>query len=66
MFKEVNQGSIGDCFLIASLSAIADYPELIKQAFITPKKNSAHIHGIKLYIRGKPWVISIDDKLVML
>jgi len=29
--------------------------------FITETKNNAGIIGVKLYIRGKPWVITIDE-----
>jgi len=31
---------------------------------LTKTKNSAHIHGIKFFIRGKPWVVFIDDYLI--
>ena len=46
------------------MAAVADYTELIRSVFLTPTKNDAHIHGIQFYIRGKPWVISIDDYLL--
>lgn len=26
--------------------------------------NAAGIYGIKFYIRGKPWVVAVDDKLL--
>ncbi len=43
------------------MGAIADFPELIKAAFVTPTKNNSRIHGVKLFIRGKPWVLTVDD-----
>lgn len=32
--------------------------------FLTPTKNTAGINAFRIYIRGKPWVIVTDDKLV--
>ena len=49
---------------MASSAGIGEWPELIKEIFLTKTKNAAGIHGVKLYIRGKPWVISIDDYLL--
>jgi hypothetical protein len=46
---------------MSSMGATADFPELIQAAFVTPKKNKNHIHGVRLFIRGKPWVLTVDD-----
>jgi hypothetical protein len=32
--------------------------------FVTQEKNVAGIHGLRFFIRGKPWVIDIDDSLL--
>ena len=32
--------------------------------FVNKQKNVAGINGIRLYIRGKPWVIAIDNFLL--
>lgn len=58
------QGYIGDCYIMSSLSTIAEKPELVKSAILTSNKNTAGIYGIRFYIRGKPWVVSIDDNLL--
>ena len=31
--------------------------------FLTPLDNQAGIYALTLYIRGKPWVVDVDDKL---
>jgi len=31
--------------------------------FLTKEKNAAGIHALRFYIRGKPWVFDIDDKM---
>jgi hypothetical protein len=43
---------------------MAEFPELITDLFILGDElNDNGIYGIKFYVRGKPWVISIDDLL---
>ena len=43
---------------------MAEWPNYITDMFVTGMEhNGSGIHGIKFYIRGKPWVVSIDDKL---
>ena len=39
------------------LSALAEWPDLVS-------KNKAGIFGARIFIRGKPWVITIDDSLL--
>lgn len=46
------------------MTAVADRPSLLKQMFLTPEKNAAGIHGLRFYIRGKPWVVDIDDSIL--
>ena len=58
------QGNGGTCYAIAGMASVAEKPELLTDMFLTPEKNSAGINGIRFYIRGKPWVISVDDWLL--
>ena len=51
--------------MIASMSMVASKrPDLIKKAFLEQEKNKAGIYTVKLYIRGRPTLISIDDKIL--
>ena len=60
-----NQGEAGDCYFIASLAGVAEFPDLIRDVFTTtPDKNAAGIHGVRFFIRGKPWLVDVDDTLV--
>jgi len=49
---------------MAAISALAEYPERIKDIFLTQEKNKAGIYAVKFYIRGKPWIVEVDDKLL--
>jgi len=46
------------------LSALAEWPDLVRNIFLTVNKNTAGIFGAIIFIRGKPWVISVDDSLL--
>ena len=37
---------------------------MIKNVALTQTLNTASIYGLQMYIRGKPWVITIDDYLL--
>jgi calpain-15 len=61
---EVTQGSIGNCYLVATLSGVAKFPELIKKLFVTQSENKAGIYQIEYHVRGKPWTITVDDVIL--
>lgn len=46
------------------MASISEYPELIKSVFLTQEINSAGIYAFRFFIRGKPWVVTIDDELL--
>jgi len=49
---------------MGSVSGLAEWPNLVKNIFLNQNKNAAGIFGISLYIRGKPYHISIDDNIM--
>ena len=49
---------------MAVASGLAEWPNQIKNIFLTQNKNTAGIFGLSLYIRGKPYHISIDDNIM--
>ena len=63
-FSQVNQGGLGDCYFMAASAAIGEWPSLVKSVFLTQNKNTAGIFALKVFIRGKPYVISIDDNIM--
>jgi len=64
-FNDVKQGSVGNCYFISSISGLAKYPQYIKNAFVNKLSNKEGIYGIRFFIRGKPWVVTIDDKFLV-
>ena len=49
---------------MATLSAIAEWPSLVRKVFLTQNKNKAGIFALRVFIRGKPHVISVDDNII--
>lgn len=43
------------------MSAIAKYPDIMQNLFMTKDFNSHGIYAVRLYVRGKPWLITVDD-----
>ena len=63
-WDEIRQGGVGNCYAIASLSAIAIHPEYIKRMFVNKEKNQAGVYTVQFYIRGKPHYFTIDDEVL--
>lgn len=61
---DVNQGQAGDCYYIAGMASIAQKTTIWNDNVLTKEKNQAGIYAFKFYIRGKPWVVSIDSTLL--
>jgi hypothetical protein len=61
--NNIHQGALGDCYYLCSISALAEWPARLKNVFLTQTYNSAGIFAVKVYIRGKPTTIVIDDFL---
>ena len=64
-YTEPNQGGLGTCYHVASIAAAAEYPSLITDAFVTGTDDSSiGLYGVRIYVRGHPWVVTTDDKFL--
>lgn len=61
--SDVSQGSLADCYFLAALSSMAEFPENIKALFETKTINSAGIYQINFFINGLQTSIVVDDYL---
>ena len=57
------QGSLGDCWIIASSSVVAQDPVRIKKIFEVESLNYAGVYAVTLHLMGVPVTITIDDYL---
>ena len=63
-YNESIQGGAGTCYLMASLASIGEFPEIVRNVFLTKEKNSAQAIAIRFFIRGKPWIVTVDEKML--
>ena len=63
-WKDAIQGDVGNCYIVAAMSTVAEFPTLIQDMFVTPQRNDAGIYVIRFFIRGKPWYVDVDDFLL--
>ena len=48
---------------MAAAACLGEFPELTEKMFTTGSSNAAGGTAVRFYIRGKPWVVSVDDRL---
>ncbi|GBG24151.1 Calpain-like protein [Hondaea fermentalgiana] len=57
---DVQQGSLGDCYLLSSLSCLAEHPDRIRSLFVLDEVPSGCI-GVRLCLHGSWQTILVDD-----
>lgn len=58
---DIDQGGLGDCYLMAAISSLAEFPERIKKLFINKSINASGIYGLVFYINGEATPVIVDD-----
>jgi Calpain family cysteine protease/ALTTAQ repeat len=59
--SDVNQGDLGDCFLMASLAETALQDPSLIESMITVNSNDTY--GVRFYVDGSPVYVTVDNKL---
>lgn len=59
--SNVVQGKLGDCWILSSISALAEYPYLIDRLFITKQPNDFGFYIVKLCRMGRWKHMILDD-----
>lgn len=57
---DVDQGTLGDCWLLSSLSVLAEYPELVRRLLVA---SSDGIHATRFCYAGEWRLVLIDDRI---
>lgn len=59
--NDIEQGQLGVCYLLAAISAVAEFPSRIQKIFINQQSNAQGVYGVKFYVQGVPTEIVLDD-----
>jgi len=59
--SDIKQGALGNCYYLATLAAIAENPQRIKDMFIDDEANDAGCYVIKFYVNGVQTAVMVDD-----
>eukprot|EP00356_Strombidium_inclinatum_P013993 CAMPEP_0170503266 /NCGR_PEP_ID=MMETSP0208-20121228/44181_1 /TAXON_ID=197538 /ORGANISM="Strombidium inclinatum, Strain S3" /LENGTH=136 /DNA_ID=CAMNT_0010782827 /DNA_START=217 /DNA_END=624 /DNA_ORIENTATION=+ len=43
------------------MGILSERPDLVKNMFLIQTDNEAGIYALRFFIRGKPWIVTIDD-----
>lgn len=58
--NDIKQGSLGVCYMLASISALAETPKYIERMF-TFADTALGFYVLRFYINGKPKNLLVDD-----
>ena len=58
------QGAAGTCVIKSAMGSLSQFPDLVRATFVNQEFNDNGIINVRFFIRGKPWVVTIDDTLI--
>jgi len=61
MTYDLEQGSLGDNYLLTVLSALGDIEGFIPSIFHQDKYNHEGIFALKVFVKGRPEDVTVDD-----
>lgn len=59
----VNQGMLGDCWFLAAIAAVAEWPERVNKIFTNTNYDAEGIFEVNLTLGGKQQKVVVDDRL---
>lgn len=59
--NDVAQGSLGDCYLLAALATLAEWPHRIEKVFLSTQADKRQIFGIWLFKNGMKTHVLVDN-----
>jgi len=60
-FNDVQQGSLGDCYFLSSITALTEYPYILSEKFRTEKYNDTGYYEVIFFIDGEWQILFLDD-----
>ena len=63
--QDINQGYIGNCWIMAAISALAEVPSRVDNIMISDDFEDAGIYAMNMYSLGVPYTQIVDDYMPM-
>ena len=62
---DVAQGALGDCWLLAAVAALAEFPDALRKIFIDREVNPRGMYTLRLFnaAKGRFETIQVDDRM---
>lgn len=61
--EDIEQGDLGDCWLLSAFGAIAESSERLKHLYLNSELNEEGVYGFRVYNLGMPITLVIDEYL---
>jgi hypothetical protein len=58
---DIEQGLLGDCYLLAAIAALAEFPGRVQKLFLQQERNEAGCYVVKLFVSGQYVNVTVDD-----
>ena len=59
--EDITQGEIGNCWVMAAISALAENPDRVRDIFISTGYEPAGIYAMNMHMLGIPRTMIVDD-----
>ncbi|CAJ0586379.1 unnamed protein product, partial [Mesorhabditis spiculigera] len=59
--SDIEQGSIGDCWLLSAMAILAERPDILEHIIITKEYNPIGVYQIRVCVDGEWRIITVDD-----
>jgi len=59
--NDIKQGALGDCYFLASLACMTEFPDRIRKIFVNQTKNEQGVYGVRMCKNGDQQLILVDD-----
>lgn len=61
--NSIKQGSLGDCYFLSAISAVAEFPKRIARLFVSKKVPKCGAYCVNLCVNGIWQDIIVDDQM---
>ena len=61
--EDIVQGALGNCWILAAISALAEVPHRVDSLLINDEISEYGVYGVNMYVLGVPFTVYVDDYL---